>query len=102
MMLNDTVNGIFESCGAFFILQSVIKLHRDKVVRGVSWIHSSFFAAWGYWNLYYYPSLDQWFSFWGGIGIVTTNTIWLMQIVYYEHKEQQRALAAVQEFIQKH
>lgn len=92
MTYNDTINGIFESLGAFFILQSVFKLHRDKLVRGVSWLHSGFFAAWGYWNLWYYPSLDQWFSFFGGVGIVTTNTIWLLQIIYYTRAENRRVL----------
>ena len=50
----------------------------------MSWLHAGFFAAWGYWNLYYYyPSLDQWWSFWGGVGVVTMNTIWLGQLIYY-------------------
>jgi hypothetical protein len=87
----DHINGTFEALGAFFILQSIIKLHRDKKVRGVSWIHSGFFAAWGYWNLYYYPALEQWWSFAGGAGIVLTNTIWLGQILYYNRKEQAHA-----------
>lgn len=91
MITPDLINGTFESLGAFFILQSVIKLHRDKVVRGVSWLHSGFFAAWGYWNLFYYPHLDQWFSFVGGVGIVAANTFWLGQIIYYTRKEKAHA-----------
>ena len=91
MSVPDLINGTFESCGAFFILLSVIKLHREKVVRGVSWLHTSFFAVWGYWNLYYYPSLDQWFSFWGGMGITLTNSIWVGQLLYYTYQENKRA-----------
>ena len=83
MTWQDFVNGAFESLGGFFILLSVVKLHRDKTVRGVSWIHVAFFASWGYWNLYFYPHLDQWFSFWGGAFLVAVNTIWLGQLVYY-------------------
>jgi hypothetical protein len=83
----DLINGLFESTGAFFILLSVLKLHRDKKVRGVHWLHTSFFAAWGYWNLYYYPHLGQWFSFWGGIGITVTNTVWVLQLIYYTRSE---------------
>jgi hypothetical protein len=83
----DLINGTFESIGAFFILLSVIKLYRDKKVRGVSWVHVGFFATWGYWNLYYYPHLNQWFSFFGGLGIVVTNSIWLCQLIYYSKKE---------------
>jgi hypothetical protein len=79
----DIVNGIFESLGGFFIMFSVVKLYRDKQVRGVSWVHAGFFSSWGYWNLYYYPHLDQWFSFWGGVLLVSINTFWLGQLLYY-------------------
>lgn len=87
MSFADLINGAFEASGAFFIFQSIIKLHREKIVRGVSWVHSGFFATWGYWNLFYYPHLGQWVSFVGGIGIVTTNTVWLVQLIYYTHQE---------------
>ena len=83
----DLVNGGFELLGAPFILMSIIKLHRDKRVRGISWIHILFFSVWGCWNLYYYPHLSQWASFIGGLFLVGMNTIWLIQIVFYSWKE---------------
>lgn len=91
MSIPDLINGTFESIGAFFILLSVMKLHKEKKVRGVSWLHTTFFAGWGYWNLFYYPHLDQWLSFWGGMGITITNSIWLAQIIYYQRKERHGA-----------
>lgn len=66
---------------------SVIKLYREKQVHGVSWVAVAFFASWGFWNLYYYPHLEQWASFCGGIAIVTVNTIWLAQLIYYSRKK---------------
>lgn len=87
MTLPDLINGLFESAGGLFILLSVLKLHRAKVVRGVSAIHVGFFSAWGYWNLFYYPHLDQWFSFAGGAALVAVNTFWLAQVWYYLRKE---------------
>lgn len=90
----DFVNGGLEMLGAFFILHSVILLHKAKMVRGVSWMHTCFFMTWGWWNIYYYPSLDQWFSFIGGLMLVSVNTIWLCQILYYNHKERQRVQSA--------
>lgn len=83
----DIINGAFELLGSFFILTSIVKIYKDKQVRGVSWIHAGFFSAWGYWNLFYYPYLSQWFSFLGGCGIVATNTFWLGQLIYYTTKE---------------
>ena len=83
----DIINGCFELFGAPFIALSIIKLHKQKVVRGISWLHAGFFAVWGMWNLYYYPYLNQWVSFVGGIAIAITNAIWMGQLIYYKCKE---------------
>jgi len=82
----DVINGLFELLGAPFILVSIVRLRKDKAVRGVSWIHAMFFTAWGFWNLYYYPFLDQWFSFSGGIAIVTANSVWVGLLIYYSKR----------------
>ena len=87
MTFPDIINGVFESAGGFFIALSVFKLARERVVRGVSLIHVGFFTSWGFWNLYFYPHLDQWMSFAGGAFLVTVNAIWLCQIVYYLARE---------------
>jgi hypothetical protein len=86
MNIADLINGSYEILGGFFILTSINKLHKEKQVHGVSWVHAGFFATWGYWNLYYYPYLGQTWSFIGGIGVVVTNTIWLIQLIYYSKR----------------
>lgn len=88
-MWQDQLNGMLELLGAPFILLSIINLAKSKTVSGVSWIHVCFFSFWGLWNLYYYPHLNQWWSFYGGLALVFTNLIWLGQIVYYLTKEKQ-------------
>lgn len=90
MTLPDLINGLFECSGGFFILLSVLQLYREKLVRGVSWKHAAFFSTWGYWNLFFYPHLDQWLSFAGGAFLVAVNTLWLAQIVYYRRAERLR------------
>lgn len=87
MNIPDVINGCFEFFGAPFIFLSILKLHKDKQVKGISWVHAIFFTLWGFWNLYYYPHLEQFISFAGGIAIVTANTIWLCQLIYYKQKE---------------
>ena len=82
-MTPDLINGLFETIGALFICRSIKLLHRQKQVHGVSVLPTSFFASWGAWNLYYYPHLHQWWSFSGGVLMVTINTIWVMQMAYY-------------------
>jgi hypothetical protein len=66
-MTPDVLNGIFELVGSLFILLNVKRVLRDKRVLGFDWRVMLFFTSWGFWNLYYYPHLDQWFSFVGGV-----------------------------------
>lgn len=86
----DVTNGLFELLGAGFIVLSIMRVLRDEKVRGVNWLHVGFFSLWGLWNLYYYPSLDQWWSLTGGVFIFLANTVWLTLLVYYSHRERTR------------
>jgi len=65
--MNDLINGSFELLGGFAICQSIFRVIKDKSVKGVSVPHVAFFSLWGFWNLYYYPTLGQMLSFWRGI-----------------------------------
>ena len=82
----DGINGLFESLGGILILLNCRQLYKDKQVKGVRVLTFSFFTAWGFWNLYYYPSLNQWLSFSGGVLIVIGNTLWVCMAVYYTKK----------------
>ena len=82
----DGLNGAFEVLGGFFILPSIFRLWRDKSVKGVSVIHIFYFSAWGYWNLYYYPHLNQWFSVTGAALLALINSFWALQMIYYIRK----------------
>lgn len=86
-MTPDLFNGLFEFLGALMLARNVLQLYRDKLVRGVHWLPTLFFAAWGIWNLYYYPSLSQWASFSGGLAIVLVNMLWLGMMIYYLWRE---------------
>lgn len=85
MALPDIINGMFEFAGGFFLLTNVWKIYKDKVLKGYHWVSTAFFSAWGLWNLFYYPHLGQWFSFAGGLFIVSVNLFWLGQIWYYSN-----------------
>ncbi len=81
----DIVNGLFELFASLFILDHCRHLYKDKVLSGVSWVSIVFFTAWGVWNLFYYPSLGQSFSFYAGILVVLSNLTWLGMIFYYRN-----------------
>jgi uncharacterized membrane protein YfcA len=87
----DLVNGLFELLAGVFVLMHCRQLYKDKMVRGASVVATIFFTTWGFWNLYYYPSLEQWFSFVGGLGIVAANALWVGMMLYYIRKEKMNA-----------
>ncbi len=82
----DIVNGSFEALAGIACWLHVRALWRAKRVQGVSIISFVFFAAWGYWNMFYYPHLGQWFSFFGGFAIVAMNTLWIVLAVTYTRR----------------
>lgn len=90
----DCVNGVFELSGAYFVWLSVAKLRRDRQVRGVDWRTTGFFAAWGVWNLGYYPSLDQWASFVGAWAVTVLN-LWYLVLLLWYRRDRPHPLEAV-------
>ena len=86
-MWQDKLNGVFELLGGLFIMLSCIRLHRDKKVRGVSFVHIAYFTLWGYWNIEYYSNLSQWVSLIGSLTVTLVNTVWLGRLLYYLRKE---------------
>lgn len=83
-MWQDFFNGSFELLGSIAIWLHVVQLMKDKEVKGVSWWAFAFFFSWGIWNLYYYPHLNQWASFFGGLFIVAANGTWLWLALKYK------------------
>jgi hypothetical protein len=77
MSWQDLANGLFELCGGFMNWLNVYQIYKDKAVKGVNIWATVLFTAWGFWNLYYYPSLGQWASFVGGLVIVGANAVWV-------------------------
>lgn len=88
-MTPDLINGLFELVGGALVWISVLALYRDKQVKGVYVPAWAFFAAWGMWNLYYYPALEQWWSFAGGMLIAAGNLTWVLMAVYYGRKDKE-------------
>ena len=81
MQLPDLINGGFELIGAFFTWRNAWQLRKDREIKGVYWPTTLFFAAWGLWNLVYYPTLQQWASFIGGVALVAGNLAWVVMAV---------------------
>ena len=89
-MSPDAINGTLETLGGLFVISNIFRLARDKMVRGVHWLCPTYFTIWSFWYLFYYPHLDQWFSFYGGAFLAVTNAVWLSMFFYYRKKEKER------------
>ena len=86
-MINvDYVNAFFEGVGALTILDNCRVALKDKKIYGISWKPIAFYTLWGFWNIYFYPSVNAMWSFYAGIAVVTSNIIWLIFIIKYWHK----------------
>jgi len=84
-MTPDMVNGLFEVVGGVLLIQNVLAIAKDKKYRGVRILPTVFFALWGLWNLYYYPYLDQMYSFLGGLFLFGSNLVWIILMVKYRN-----------------
>lgn len=84
-MTPDLINGLFEILGSVVLWRNVQQMYRDKMARGVTKMATAFFMTWGYWNLYYYPHLGQWWSTIGAVNLALANTVWLALMVKYRH-----------------
>ena len=91
MTLPDAINASLECLSSVFVWLSIRQLWRDKRVRGVAWSHYAFIVAWGMWNCYYYPSLGQWASFWGGVAMLFSNMTYFGMLLYYVCTEKKTA-----------
>ena len=92
-MWQDTINGMFELMGGVFVFLHCLRLYKDKKVKGVSFVATGYFAMWGFWNIYYYPFLQQWASFIGGLLIVAMNVLWITMMFYYIRKEKHESVS---------
>jgi hypothetical protein len=83
MLTPDMINGCFELFGAIAILDHCRELYRAKRWEGFSILATIFFASWGYWNMFYYSNLEQWFSMVAGIMLAMCNTLWVYLLWFY-------------------
>ena len=87
-MTPDMINGLFEAFGAAMIALHCVATWRARSSAGVSPTACLAFAAWGAWNLFYYPHLDQWWSFAGGVLVFSANIFWVILVFTYRNKTQ--------------
>lgn len=79
----DLINASFEFLGAFAVIANIKAIRRDKQAKGFSILPVIFFVVWGFWNVFYYPSLGQYASAVGGLFIASCNSYYLYLVLKY-------------------
>lgn len=84
-MTPDMINGSFELMGGLLKGIDVYTLYRDKEVKGISMFPVYAFTLWACWNVIYYPMINQYWSFIGGLFLLVTNLTWTSMALYYKY-----------------
>lgn len=82
----DLINALLEGMAGFFILVSIREAWSRRDVSGIHWVHALYFTAWGAWNLFYYPYLDQWYSAACAILVFGVNAFYLFTVIKFRRK----------------
>lgn len=83
----DYVNAGFEFVAGLFILNNCRILCKQKLVRGVSVVSTTFFFLWGCWNTWWFKYIEKPYSFSAGLFVMLTNCLWIALMLYYNHRE---------------
>ena len=89
-MTPDLINGCFELLASSFLFLHVRRIFKDKQVKGVSIVATVFFTTWGWWNIFFYPVVGLWWSFWGGVPVVVMNSLWVYGMWKYRERKEGR------------
>lgn len=81
--MHDFINSLFEFGLAAMLCLNIRQLLRDKEVKGFHWAPLAFVTVWGLWNIFYYPSLGQWWSAGAGVLVLLCNITILMLTLRY-------------------
>lgn len=77
MISPDVINAIFELAGALLTWMNVRQVWKDKGYAGLYMPAIVLFTSWGFWNLYFYAHLAQWWSVLATVIMVSANSAWL-------------------------
>lgn len=83
MTFGDLINAIYEGGASLAILNHCRVLNKQKQVHGTSIISIVFFTSWGFWNMYYYNSLGQTFSWAAGFAVCFVNCYYVYLLMKY-------------------
>ena len=82
----DFITSLFQAGAVLFLLLNVRQLWRDKELKGISLWMILYFTLWGYWGIYMFWDLKQYWSMLTNIGIAGAYTVWIGLAAFYKVK----------------
>lgn len=86
MTFGDLINAFYEGGASLAVLNHCRILNAQKKVNGLSIASTVFFTSWGFWNMYYYNSLGQTFSWAAGFAVCFANCYYVSLLLKYKDK----------------
>lgn len=80
----DLTNGLFELFSACLGIFNIHQIYKDEEVKGVSVVPMVFFTLWGFWNIFYYSYMGQYYSTSGAGAMLAVNLIYLSLVIKYK------------------
>lgn len=75
--MTDSITSFFQVGAILFLLMNIRKLLKDGESKGVSIWMIVYFTAWGYWGIYMFWTLGQFWSMIANTGVALAHTLWL-------------------------
>lgn len=88
----DLINSLFELLSSLAIVNHIRILIKDKNVKGVSIVSTIFFTLWGFWNIFYYPSIGQTLSSLAGVLVCLANAVWVFLMIRYRKQQNKESM----------
>ena len=86
-MNEHIIMSAFNWAGTMFLILNCLRIIKDRSVKGVSLIASTYFVIWSWWNMIYFYRLHDVVSFYSSIPYAIINTIWITLAIYYKNYE---------------
>ena len=79
----DEINSFFISVASIFYFLNLLKLYKDKEVKGISILSIVFFSTWNFWTLYFFWDTEFSLTRNAYIAVAISNFLYLSLLFRY-------------------
>ena len=80
----DQINSGFVAIAALFYVMNLLKLIKDKEVKGISKISIAFFSIWNVWTLFFFIAVSEyWWTIGAYVMVSILNIVYITLMIKY-------------------